>query len=171
MDKEAISCISFNTPLGYITLEATQNKLKKVRLGEFCNVGMSSEKNVARGFIPRLLIRVKKDILDYLKGSSAGVHPPPFNYRLDTSNLSAMQIKLLKELKKIPYGKTISYKELANKIGTSPRACGRLLASNPFPIIIPCHRVIKSNGSLGGYSGGIKLKKHLLKLEKSQTNK
>ena len=165
MQKKYItSCVSFDTPFGWITLEATQKGLKKIRFEKFCDVEMRLGENVERGFIPRLLIGVKNDILDYLQGKNVGtVREPPL--RFDFSGLTPIQIKLLKELQKIKYGETISYKELANRVGTSPRACGRILASNPFPIIIPCHRVIRADGSLGGYSSGIKLKRKLLELE------
>lgn len=65
----------------------------------------------------------------------------------------------------IPYGQTISYKNLAKMLNTSPRAIGQALKANPLPIIIPCHRVIKTNGKLGGFSCGIELKQILLNIE------
>jgi methylated-DNA-[protein]-cysteine S-methyltransferase len=79
------------------------------------------------------------------------------------------QLKVWRELLKIPYGVTISYKQLAERVGDvkSIRAVGRANGQNPIPIIIPCHRVIGSNGSLIGYGGGIEKKMYLLKLEKS----
>jgi methylated-DNA-[protein]-cysteine S-methyltransferase len=72
-----------------------------------------------------------------------------------------------KELRKIPYGQTISYKELAIKMGgeTKTRAVGQANAFNPVPIVIPCHRVINTGGTMGGYSGGLKVKEKLLELE------
>jgi O-6-methylguanine DNA methyltransferase len=71
-------------------------------------------------------------------------------------------------LQQIPYGATVSYGELARKIGrpTASRAVGMASKCNPLPIIIPCHRVIGSNGQLVGYVGGLSLKEHLLTLEK-----
>ena len=82
------------------------------------------------------------------------------------------QLAVWKELQNIPYGKTTSYKEIAQKIN-KPKACravGMANNKNPLPIIIPCHRVIGSNGKLIGYAGGLKLKNYLLKLEQSHTN-
>jgi methylated-DNA-[protein]-cysteine S-methyltransferase len=72
-----------------------------------------------------------------------------------------------KELRKIPYGKTISYKELAIKLGgeNKSRAVGQANALNPAPIVVPCHRVINADGSLGGYSCGLEVKEKLLELE------
>lgn len=77
------------------------------------------------------------------------------------------QVRVWKELTKIPYGTTINYKQLARRIGTSRgfQAVGRANAANPLPIIVPCHRVIGADGSLVGYSSGIKTKEFLLKLE------
>jgi len=78
------------------------------------------------------------------------------------------QNKIWKKLQEIPYGKTISYAALAQSAG-HPKACraaGSANGKNPIAIIVPCHRVIASNGSLGGYAYGLKMKKALLDLEK-----
>lgn len=82
------------------------------------------------------------------------------------------QLAVWKELQNIPYGQTTSYKEIAQKINKPKayRAVGMANNKNPLPIIIPCHRVIGSNGKLIGYAGGLKLKNYLLELEKSHTN-
>lgn len=80
---------------------------------------------------------------------------------------TAFQKFVWAQLLSIPYGRTISYKQLAETIGDKNlvRAVGRANALNPIPIIIPCHRVIGTNGSLIGYSSGIEVKKFLLELE------
>jgi methylated-DNA-[protein]-cysteine S-methyltransferase len=80
------------------------------------------------------------------------------------------QQKVWSEVRRIPYGETISYGELARRIGDpkASRAVGRANGSNPIPIIIPCHRVIGSNGKLTGYGGGLDIKQKLLALEKRQ---
>ncbi|HNQ44712.1 MAG TPA: methylated-DNA--[protein]-cysteine S-methyltransferase [Candidatus Cloacimonadota bacterium] len=77
------------------------------------------------------------------------------------------QLLVWEELLKIPYGKTISYTELAVRVGKpdSARAVGGALGDNPVPILVPCHRVISSDGTLGGYSGGLAAKRYLLSLE------
>jgi methylated-DNA-[protein]-cysteine S-methyltransferase len=79
------------------------------------------------------------------------------------------QKKVWDELKKIPYGETISYGELANRMGDKNlmRAVAAANGANPIPIIIPCHRVIGSDGSLTGYGGGLDVKQKLLELEGS----
>ncbi len=80
---------------------------------------------------------------------------------------SPFQIRVWEELRKIPYGKTISYLELAIGIGqpSAARAVGNANGSNQLAIIIPCHRVIHANGKLGGYNGGITRKPKLLAIE------
>ena len=80
------------------------------------------------------------------------------------------QNRVWRELQNIPYGKTISYKELAEKTGNikACRAVGMANNKNPIPIIIPCHRVVGSNGNLTGYAGGLDVKKFLLDLEQTQ---
>ena len=79
------------------------------------------------------------------------------------------QIKVWKELSKIPKGEVRTYKQIAKSIGKprSSRAVANACAKNPYPIVIPCHRVIRSDGLIGGYSGhgGIKRKKELLQKE------
>ena len=79
------------------------------------------------------------------------------------------QIKVWKELSKIPKGEVRTYKQIAKSIGKpkSSRAVANACAKNQYPIVIPCHRVIRSDGTVGGYSGqgGVKLKKELLKKE------
>ena len=79
------------------------------------------------------------------------------------------QKKVWKELLRIPYGKLMTYKAIAMLLGNenAMRAVGRANATNHAPIIIPCHRVVASNGKLGGYSGGVSLKEKLLELEGS----
>ncbi len=77
------------------------------------------------------------------------------------------QKKVWKALQEIQYGKTCSYKDIANNIAcfSGYRAVGSANGKNPIPIIIPCHRIINSNGGLGGFSGGLEMKVRLLKIE------
>ncbi|MFQ6010317.1 MAG: MGMT family protein [Candidatus Aenigmatarchaeota archaeon] len=83
--------------------------------------------------------------------------------------IEVMEPRLLRLLKKIPRGKVTTYGILAKKLGTGPRAVAQMLKNNPEPIRIPCHRVVKSDGSLGGYTWkgrqNVKRKKELLKKE------
>lgn len=91
-----------------------------------------------------------------------------FNLELDLRG-TEFQRKVWNELLNIPYGETRTYKEMAKEVG-SPRgfrAVGGALNKNPIPIIVPCHRVIGSNGELTGFAGGVRLKRRLLELEAS----
>jgi methylated-DNA-[protein]-cysteine S-methyltransferase len=87
-------------------------------------------------------------------------------------NGTLFQLRVWNELTRIPYGETISYRELAERIG-NPRACravGLANGSNPIAIVVPCHRVIGANGKLTGYGGGLPTKEKLLALESRQTS-
>lgn len=91
-----------------------------------------------------------------------------FDCRLDLGQGTLFQQRVWRQLGKIPYGKTRSYQWLAKAIG-QPLACravGAANGRNPVPVIIPCHRVIQTNGHLGGFTGGLDLKRILLDLEK-----
>ena len=83
------------------------------------------------------------------------------------------QKRVWKEIDKIPYGKTLTYKEIAEKLGkpNASRAVANACGRNPSPVIRPCHRVICSDGSIGGYSasGGAKMKMELLKIERANS--
>lgn len=78
---------------------------------------------------------------------------------------SEFQKTVWKQLLKIPYGKTTTYKEIAQALDNCPRAVGGAVGRNPISIFIPCHRVLGSGGSLTGYAGGVEQKKFLLELE------
>ena len=86
---------------------------------------------------------------------------------LNLAKLTKFPARVLKQTCKIPQGKVATYSGIAVKIGSpgAARAVGTALANNPFPLIIPCHRVVRSDGSLGGFGGGIKMKKELLNKE------
>ncbi len=93
--------------------------------------------------------------------------------RMKKMNLEGteFQIKVWNELKKIPIGETKTYKEIAKLIGSpkAARAVANACGKNPYPITIPCHRVVRSDGGLGGYSGkgGVETKRQLLENEKN----
>ena len=106
---------------------------------------------------------------DYFNGKN----PNPNNLNLNPQGTEFRKI-VWQELLKIPYGKTITYKELGKKVASkldknsmSSQAIGGAVGHNPISIIIPCHRVIGTNGSLTGYAAGISKKEYLLKLEQN----
>lgn len=98
----------------------------------------------------------------YLKGEKVN-----FDLDLDLGNLAPFTRAVLLETKKIPYGETRTYGDLASVLGfkSASRAVGQSLRINPLPIVIPCHRVIKKNGDLGGFSQGLRIKRKLLEIE------
>lgn len=100
-------------------------------------------------------------------------HKVSFNDDVDLTDATLFQREVWLALRDIPYGKTISYSELAAKLSSpqAARATGRALSKNPLPIILPCHRVIGQSGKVVGYAGGIGLKKQLLELEAKTLNK
>jgi len=100
--------------------------------------------------------------LEYFEGKRT-----VFDMPLDVSG-TEFQMRVWKSLIEIPYGQTQSYAQIAKKIQNpmAYRAVGTSCGANPLPIIIPCHRVLASNGSLGGYSGGLEIKMALLEHEK-----
>ncbi len=105
---------------------------------------------------------LKKDLLSYVRGEKISF----INYPLKMDNYSSFFMRIWTLTQEIPYGELRSYKWLSEKAGTKGyRAVGAALAHNPFPILVPCHRVIKKNGDLGGYSAGLKIKKKLLEIE------
>ena len=120
------------------------------------------------GRVP-IINKICKKLENFLKGK-----PIEFSLdNIDCKKLNNFQKKVLLLEKQIPYGWVSTYGRLAKKIGVprASRAVGQALARNPFPIIIPCHRVIKADGSPGGFKGGLKLKRELLELEGIQFNR
>lgn len=92
----------------------------------------------------------------------------PFWHLLDFSGMTESRMRVLEAVYGIPYGRTRTYSSIAAEIGkpAAARFIGNTMAANPFPIIIPCHRVIRKDGSLGGFGGGIPLKRRMLDMEK-----
>lgn len=110
------------------------------------------------------------DILHAVRLYFAGERNPclSFWHRLDLGSLTEKQIHVLQAVYAIPYGQTRNYADIATVIGSpaAARFIGNTMAKNPFPIIIPCHRVIRKDGSLGGFGGGIGLKARMLEMER-----
>ncbi|SHJ60146.1 methylated-DNA-[protein]-cysteine S-methyltransferase [Desulfatibacillum alkenivorans DSM 16219] len=102
-------------------------------------------------------------IKDYFEGSPLDPHLD----LLDFEGLTELQIKVLRTVAAIPYGQVCSYGEVARRAGC-PRAArfvGSVMAGNPFPMFVPCHRVVRSDGKLGGFGGGLPLKETMLAVE------
>ena len=145
--------ISFKTKFGWISATETNKKISKI---QFCR-----EKH--NGTVTKNLRNLRKNFINYFMSKKIKVKIP---MKIDGNT---MQKKVWNELKKIKAGKTKTYGEIAKKLRISPRYVGRICGENKHIIIIPCHRVIRSDGSMGGFSarGGVKLKEKLLRFEGS----
>lgn len=109
----------------------------------------------------KILNQTKRELEEYFSGTRQ-----KFQIPLDVEG-SEFQKKVWNQLRKIPYGKTCAYKDIATKLSdpNASRAVGTANGKNPLWIIVPCHRVITASGSLGGYAGGLEMKTKLLQLE------
>lgn len=156
----------FSSALGTIGLAATRQGLYWISLGE---TGTSSFRKKIQNRYGVTAIR--RD--DLFKESAAQIRAyfsgraVQFKARIDLREGTAFQRRIWQTLRRIPYGQTRSYGSIAQSIGCpkGSRAVGGACGRNPLPIIVPCHRVVGSNGQLGGFTGGIRLKKRLLALE------
>lgn len=112
---------------------------------------------------PRLRA-AKRQLSEYLAGTRK-----TFDLPLDLSHGTAFQRRVWKRLQAVPYGQLRSYRELASSLGgiRYTRAVGGAVGANPLPIVIPCHRIVAQDGSLGGFSCGLPAKRRLLALEGS----
>lgn len=144
-------------PKKYIQISFNDSAIKTLKFTDFKN--QKETTNSISSFC-------KMELQSYFDGKLL-----KFNLPLDLVGTSFQQ-KVWEELCLIPYGETYSYKDLANKIGGSKysRSVGNANSKNPIPLIVPCHRVIKNNGELGGYSGGIEIKKWFLDFEYKNYN-
>lgn len=154
--------IKYKSPFGVITIREKDNKISRVYFpNSEPEITDISEYN--SDLLCDLLIKAKTQMSEYFGGRRKN-----FDLPLTFDGCTDFMQSVYRELLKIPYGETASYKDIANKVGRPKgfRAVGLANAKNPLPIIIPCHRVIGSNGKLTGFGGGIELKIKLLELEK-----
>ena len=111
---------------------------------------------------PKRLDPVRKQLDEYFAGKRRS-----FDIDLDWQLSHGFALRVLKATARIPYGAVSSYREMADKAGTvrATRAAGNALGGNAIPVIVPCHRVLRTGGGLGGYGGGLAMKEALLKME------
>ena len=147
-----MNILSFYSSIGWITLSEENSLITSVKFGKKKNKGKNA-----------VLIKLKKQIMEFTKGKRK-----KFSVKLNIEG-SALQKNIWKQLSKISYGTTKTYRDIAKVLRTSPRYVGNVCGQNNHLLVIPCHRVVRSDGTLGGFSGlgGIKLKKKLLQLEQS----
>jgi methylated-DNA-[protein]-cysteine S-methyltransferase len=154
-----------DTPVGPLLLAVTEAGL--------CRVSFDPEPEretdeLARTFgvrvlrSPREVDRVRRELDEYFQGRRR-----MFDLPLDLRGRTGFSREILDRLARVPYGEVTTYKSLAVEAGNphAARAVGTIMNRNPIPIVLPCHRVVGSNGSLVGYGGGLDRKRQLLDLE------
>jgi methylated-DNA-[protein]-cysteine S-methyltransferase len=159
-------CVIFNTAAGWVGLLGSDAGLKRTTLPQtsrekaMADLGVNADKvTLSQEHFESLTKRFR----DYFSGRRVD-----FPDKLDLQGATAFQRKIWEATRQIPCGETRSYAWIARRIGNSAaaRAVGQALGKNPLPVVIPCHRVIASDGRLGGFTGGLAMKKRLLALEK-----
>lgn len=167
-----INYITFNSPVGWIALCATADGICRI---DFCG-SRAPSLNAVMNNLQELFASFELDTGAHrplLEGAREAVaryfseQVPLPEIPLDIHSGTAFQRDVWQSLYRIPFGETRSYVDIARDIGKpkAARAVGQACGKNPIPIIVPCHRVISQNGSLGGYSSGLDIKQVLLKLE------
>ena len=147
-----IGQISIKTKFGWINATEEKGRIIGIKFGK-------RKKNI----ISKNLKKFRSSLNNYLSKKNKSI-----NCKILLKG-NSIQKKIWKELKKIRFGKTKTYGEIAKKFKLSPRYIGKICGQNKIVLVIPCHRVIRSDSTLGGFSspGGIKLKKKLLDFEKN----
>ena len=156
-----------DSPIGPLTLAATPAGLVRLSFGD----DEGAIDDLARRVSPRVLRApgrlddVRRQLDEYFEGRRHD-----FDVPLDWQLSSGFRRQVLAELVQVPYGQTVSYKELAERAGNprASRAAGSAMATNPIAVVVPCHRCLRSGGDLGGYGGGLDAKVWLLHLEGSR---
>ncbi len=151
--------LSIDTPIGPLVLGGDDTALTHVWLPG------STRDGSTKGAVPAPLRTAAAQLEEYFSGSRTS-----FTLSLAPRG-TAFQLAVWKSLADIPYGETITYGELARRVGrpAASRAVGQANGANPLPIVYPCHRVVAAGGKLGGYGGGLDTKRRLLALEGAGT--
>lgn len=160
MTMKQFHILQFSTDIGTVQITCTGKEILSFSLLESADTSARHDQTDGGCELCRM---AKKQVLEYLNGRRK-----QFDLPLSFSG-NALQLSVWKALAEIPYGETVSYSELADAVHCrSIRAVGTAVGQNPLPIIIPCHRVIRKDGSIGNYSfGGPEIKRKLLTLESS----
>ena len=153
MNKDSLFYSTFESPLGTLYLIFSGKLLAGISFKKPLQIALKKGA-ASKNFI--------NELKDYFQGDSND-----FTQKIKFLEGTDFEKKVWLCLKNIPLGETRPYKWVAEKIGnpSANRAVGQALSKNPFPIILPCHRVIESDGSIGGYSSGVDIKRRLLEME------
>ena len=148
------------TVAGELVLVAIENELIGIYFEGFDHIP-ADRKKWTLDFEHPVLQKAEKQLTEYFQGKRT-----EFSIPLGFKG-TKFQEKVWKQIEQIPFGKTISYSDLARKAGSpnAIRAAGSNTGKNPLAIVIPCHRVLAKGGAIGGFAGGVKWKRHLLAIE------
>ena len=167
MTTDMLNYATFNCDMGWIGILSSAKGLRRITLPQ--RTVQEARQLLGDGanraaWSPHLFEDLMERLRAYFSGHKAG-----FPDELDPSRATAFQREIWEVTRLIPYGQTRTYRWVAEQVGKpgAARAAGQALSKNPLPIIIPCHRVIASDGNLGGFGGGLDMKKALLSLEAS----
>lgn len=162
----SLYCATLNTPIGHVHAACFDTAAAFLKMGGSCVHDLVPHWR-AEGYtvVPEpnaVLERTLQELGEYFAGLRKSFSVPT------ALEGTPFQRAVWNQLQQVPYGTTLSYGELAELAGypNAARAVGSAMAKNPLPILIPCHRVIASNGQLGGYTGGLQIKTFLLNLER-----
>jgi len=153
-----------DTPIGPLTLAATTSGVVKIAFGadESALAELAATVSPRLVRLPRRLDGLRRELDEYFAGRRRD-----FDVGLDRRLSHGYRLAVLEELSRVPFGETVTYKDLAQRTGhpKASRAVGTAMATNPIPIVVPCHRVLRTGGALGGYGGGLDTKAWLLRHE------
>jgi len=149
-----LSVMTISSPVGSLVLRASNKGLVSIDRGKVSRVKGETKAE-------RTVAQAARELDEYFAGKRR-----KFTVPLDLHG-TPFQLEVWQTLRRIPFGKAVSYGEEARMLGKpkAARAVGSANGRNPIPIIVPCHRVVAGDGSLGGYSAGLPMKRKLLALE------
>lgn len=162
-----LASVVFQTPWGWMGVSETTKGINAVVLPKASRQAVLSELQASSaelldGQVSSRLREVRAQLIDYLAGKRRS-----FDLSLDLSRGTSFQQKVWRTLRHVSYGQLRSYQWLAVRVGGRQyaRAVGNAVGANPMPVVIPCHRIVAQDASLGGFSGGLPTKRKLLTLE------
>ena len=169
-ESEGLVDVAYSTvdsPLGPLVVASTTRGLVRVAYGEY-RPEDEVLADLAERISPRVLEAparldpVRRELDEYFAGDRRG-----FDLPIDWSQLAGFTRAVLRETARIGFGETSTYAAVAEGAGSARavRAAGNALGANPMPVVVPCHRVLRTGGALGGYTGGVERKEFLLRLE------
>jgi len=165
-EVNAVVATRFETPIGPLRIEATPRGVRRIVFGALQSRGPAlSRYGRGRAKAQKHLHAARQQLHEYFAGRRSR-----FDFALELEG-TAFERSVWRALLKIPFGRTQSYRETAARLGTpgAARAVGRACATNPVPVVVPCHRVIGSDAGLRGYGGRLWRKRFLLELENKKT--